>query len=245
MYRGNGESVTVKDLQSTVDYSFGVFTLSPYGNYGEPSTISYRYDFPSEPTSYSEIEKIRKTTQWIAPEDGYFRFVGVATSGSGGSFTTKSHGAGTPSYYSGGSGGSGGIVVSDYTLNKGDIVEFVVNGDVSFHKNNENIAKATRGTNGSSAQHISSDTSNDRYYNGAGGTAGTASGGNVANVSGTAGNKGVSNDSGGGAPVRTVWNGYYTSSGFGAIYRENRTPGTGTAAYAVVLRGNTNIPSPQ
>lgn len=245
VYRGAGESVTVKDLQSTVDYSFGVFTLSQYGNYGEPVTISYRYDFPSEPTSYSEIEKIRKTTQWIAPEDGYFRFVGVATSGSGGRFTTKSHGAGTSSYYSGGSGGSGGIVVSDYTLNKGDIVEFVVNGDVSFHKNNENIAKATRGTDGSSAQHISSDTSNDRYYNGAGGTAGTASGGNVANVSGTAGNKGVSNDSGGGAPVRTVWNGYYTSSGFGAIYRENRTPGTGTAAYAVVLRGNTNIPSPQ
>lgn len=245
VYRGNDESVTVKDLQSTVDYSFGVFTLSQYGNYGEPVTISYRYDFPSEPTSYSEIEKIRKTTQWIAPEDGYFRFVGVATSGSGGRFTTKSHGAGTPSYYSGGSGGSGGIVVSDYTLNKGDIVEFVVNGDVSFHKNNENIAKATRGTDGRSARYISSDTSNDRYYNGAGGTAGTASGGNVANVSGTAGNTGVSNDSGGGAPVRTVWNGYYTSSGFGAIYRENRTPGTGTAAYAVVLRGNTNIPSPQ
>ena len=135
------------------------------------------------------------------------------------------------------------------TLNKGDIVEFVVNGDVSFHKNNENIAKATRGTDGSSAQHISSDTSNDRYYNGAGGTAGTASGGNVANVSGTAGNKGVGNDSGGGAPVRTVWNGYYTSSGFGAIFWKRclRTdsPGTGTAAYAVVLRGNTNIPSPQ
>lgn len=244
MYRGNGESVTVKDLQSTVDYSFGVFTLSQYGNYGEPVTISYRYDFPSEPTSYSEIEKIRKTTQWIAPETGYFKIIALAKSGDGG--TPAVVDSGSQLRYSAGGGGSGAIVVSIFKMSKGEKVFLTINSDVSVNFNDE-TALATSGKNGEGAK---------EQIGGYGrpGTGGEATGGNAENINGTRGEVG---DGGheegifpGGAGATNSYNGYSTTGGTGEGLSKNtgynKTPRTyGTAAYVVILRGNTNIPSPQ
>lgn len=242
VYRGAGESVTVKDLQSTVDYSFGVFTLSQYGNYGEPVTISYRYDFPSEPTSYSEIEKIRKTTQWAAPEDGYFQFIGVAKSGNGGTGNSGYRGYNV----SGGSGGSGGIVVSEFKLHKSDTVSLSVNGNITITCLAE-TATATAGGNGTNGRIWDPGTGAIRRSGGDGGSAGRASGGNVSNVQGKNGNDGDApgqNESASiASAVSTVYQSYSTRSGrgLGAVPDAE----SGTAAYVVVLRGNTNNPSPQ
>ena len=228
VYRGNGESVTVKDLQSTVDYSFGVFTLSPYGNYGEPATISYRYDFPSEPTSYIEIEKITNTTQWVAPEDGYFKFIGLAKSGDGGSNASWN----TTVY--GGSGGTGGIVASVFRLQKNDVVSITITNNVTIKSSNE-TATATSGGNGTGGK-ITHPTGWSGDH-GKGGAAGSASGGNLANVTGRVGQNGAS--SGAGSSYTNSYSGYSTTSGAGGANN------SGTNAYAVILRGNTNTPSPQ
>lgn len=228
VYRGNGESVTVKDLQSTVDYSFGVFTLSPYGNYGEPATISYRYDFPSEPTSYIEIEKITNTTQWVAPEDGYFKFIGLAKSGDGGSNDSWN----TTVY--GGSGGTGGIVASVFRLQKNDVVSITITNNVTIKSSNE-TATATSGGNGTGGK-ITHPTGWSGDH-GKGGAAGSASGGNLANVTGRVGQNGAS--SGAGSSYTNSYSGYSTTSGAGGANN------SGTNAYAVILRGNTNTPSPQ
>ena len=228
VYRGNGESVTVKDLQSTVDYSFGVFTLSPYGNYGEPATISYRYDFPSEPTSYIEIEKITNTTQWVAPEDGYFKFIGLAKSGDGGSNDSWN----TTVY--GGSGGTGGIVASVFRLQKNDVVSITITNNVTIKSSNE-TATATSGGNGTGGK-ITHPTGWSGDH-GKGGAAGSASGGNLANVTGRVGQNGAS--SGAGSSYTNSYSGYSTTSGAGGANN------LGTNAYAVILRGNTNTPSPQ
>ena len=234
--------MTVKDLQSTVDYSFGVFTLSPYGNYGEPATISYRYDFPSEPTSYSEIEKIRKTTQWIAPEDGYFKFIGVAKSGDGGTGNSGYRGYNV----SGGSGGSGGIVVSEFKLHKSDTVSLSVNGNITITCLAE-TATATAGSNGSNGRLYETSSGQLVRSAGNGGSAGQASGGNVSNVQGKNGNDGDApgqNESASiASAVSTVYQSYSTRSGRGLDAVPDAE--SGTAAYVVVLRGNTNTPSPQ
>ena len=224
VYRGNGESVTVKDLQSTVDYSFGVFTLSPYGNYGEPATISYRYDFPSEPTSYIEIEKITNTTQWVAPEDGYFKFIGLAKSGDGG----RNDSWNITVY--GGSGGTGGIVASVFRLHKNDVVSITITNNVAIKSSNE-TATATSGGNGTGGK-ITHATGWSGDH-GKGGAAGSASGGNLANVTGRAGQNGAS--SGAGSSYTNSYSGYSTTSGAGGANH------SGTNAYAVILRGNTNI----
>ena len=219
-----------------------MFTLSQYGNYGEPVTISYRYDFPSEPTSYSEIEKIRKTTQWIAPEDGYFRFVGVATSGNGG---TGNSGYGGYNV-SGGSGGSGGIVVSEFKLHKSDTVSLSVNGNITITCLAE-TATATAGGNGTNGRMWDSGTGAIRRSGGDGGSAGRASGGNVSNVQGKNGNDGDAPEQNESASiasaVSTVYQSYSTRSGRGLGTVPDAE--SGTAAYVVILRGNTNTPSPQ
>lgn len=86
--------------------------------------------FSDPPTGYIEIEKIKSSKTWIAPEDGFFQFIALAASGDGGYCDSAMHGE--QELAGGGSGGSGGIVVSNFTLNKGDSVNLSVGGSASI-----------------------------------------------------------------------------------------------------------------
>ena len=197
--------------------------------------------FPDPPTGYAEIEQIRTSKTWTAPEDGYFKFIGLAKSGDGGYSAANRRG------YGGGSGGSGGIVSSVFILNQGDTVSLTINKDIVI-VNGLETANAYQGKDGQ----IGKTSTNNSWTGsaGRGGSAGTANGGNLINQNGIAGNNGKESDptSGdwnpsvfGGKSVSNTYAGYSTKSGQGAD-RNGMSQGTGTAAYVVVLRGNTNIP---
>ena len=197
--------------------------------------------FPDPPTGYAEIEQIRTSKTWTAPEDGYFKFIGLAKSGDGGYSAANRRG------YGGGSGGSGGIVSSVFMLNQGDTVSLTINKDIVI-VNGLETANAYQGKDGQ----IGKTSTNNSWTGsaGRGGSAGTANGGNLINQNGIAGNNGKESDptSGdwnpsvfGGKSVSNSYAGYSTKSGQGAD-RNGMSQGAGTAAYVVVLRGNTNIP---
>ena len=143
---------------------------------------------------------------------------------------------------SGGSGGSGGIVVSVFKLSQNETVSISISGNVTISCKEES-ATATAGGKGSAGQLNYSGTY-PRPNAGSGGSAGSASGGNLANIQGNRGNDGdeVDRSESGYASdspsVSTSYNGYSTTSGKGTVTTQ---AGTGTAAYVVVLRGNTNI----
>ena len=198
--------------------------------------------FPEPPSNFIEIEKISSSKMWTVPEDGYFKIIGVAASGNGGKYVTKSLGAGTPLYYNGGSGGTGSIVASVYPLNKGDVLEIKIDGNIQIVKSGEELAKATKGSNGKSGIHESRPGENDYYGYGDGGSGGNASGGNVANINGKKGNRGSGGFGGGGSSVSISYEGFSTASGRGAT-NSGSTPGSGSSAYAVIFRGNTNLTS--
>lgn len=235
IYRGTDETCTATGLKQSTDYYFAIYTVSSLGVYKQPIVKSYRFDFPEPPTGYDEIETVSKSKTWSAPEDGYFKFIGVAKSGDGASgdwFGINRCG--------GGSGGSGGIVVTVLQLYKGQEVNLTVSGDVSIVFDDTN-ASATAGGRGNSPK------------NGAGGTggwAGSASGGSEQNIPGRTGNSGGSVQQGtarGGGSVSTTYEGKTTTSGRGGSWGdagEISPPTNGTAAKVVILRGNTNIPSP-
>ena len=48
--------------------------------------------FPDTPTSYLELERVTSSKVFVAPEDGWFEFIGLAASGKGGSTSTMMHG---------------------------------------------------------------------------------------------------------------------------------------------------------
>lgn len=245
--------MTVKDLQSTVDYSFGVFTLSQYGNYGEPVTISYRYDFPSEPTDYLDCAEISHTTEYEVPENGYFRIDVIGAGGKGGSeLSTKS---GSTAIASAGGGGTGGYARSEVKLYKGDIISISFSDTltVSSSKYGINIQVTHGGIGGNAIDYCNA---------GSGGYAGHATGGNKLNQSGRSGSKGNTQSSrrsisgGAGASYQTLvitntktYNIYggngagaddIISSSYHVILATN-----GNNAMVFISRGNTNIPSPQ
>ena len=136
----------------------------------------------------------------------------------------------------GGSGGSGGIVVSNFTLNKGDSVNLSVGGSASISQGGKK-ATATSGGKGTDGN-VGHPTVT---HVGTGGSSGTASGGNLKNISGNKGNNGrhlsgndYSQNDAAGKSVSTTYGKYSTTSGSG---NSNK----GSAAYIVVLRGNTNL----
>lgn len=191
--------------------------------------------FPDTPTSYLELERVTSSKVFVAPEDGWFEFIGLAASGKGGREDYASWGE--PVEAGGGSGGAGGIVVSVFPLNAGDTVSLSIGTNVSISTNDE-TATATAGTNGGDGKLINSSTGG---VGGSGGTGGKASGGNIANQNGPDGNRGryvTGSNSGAGQPVSNSYKGYSTTSGSGGS-------GTGSTAYIVVLRGNTNLPLSQ
>lgn len=238
IYRGTGTTVTASNLVRLEEYYWAVFTIDEGGSYRTPVVSEmYSYDYPDPPTSYSEIEKLYSSETWVAPEDGYFQFICLAKSGDGGrgrTFSSPTHG-----YSGGGAGGAGGIAVSNFSFYAGDEVTITINSSITLAVKGENMV-ATSGGNGSSkADNVSSP----------GGSGGGATGGNVANQTGATGNRGKygynSGERYGGAAVSNSYGGYSTTSGYGGYYVVNdQAAGTGTAAYVVVLRGNTNIPSP-
>ena len=242
IFRGTNETCTARDLKPSTDYYFAVFTLSAEGGTkGGVNSGVYRFDFPEEPTDWSEIEKVTSgSREWAAPEDGWFKIVAVAKSGDGG-LSGQSPGGDLTRQASGGSGGSGGIVVHKEGLSKGDIVEVNIDsfGDIDINVN-ANTIRATHGGNGG----------NGIMYNsiggvgGGAGTPGEAYDGNVQNISGKSGNNGtVGQDNTSTSGVSNSYEQYVTTSGYGEAKRRAGA-GSGTAAYVVILRGNTNIPSP-
>lgn len=256
VYRGAGESVTVKDLQSTVDYSFGVFTLSQYGNYGEPVTISYRYDFPSEPTDYLDCAEISETTEYEIPEDGWFRIDAISKAGNGGSPATSENSDGYGMATCGG-GASGSHARSELPFNKGDKISITVSGNVEVKKGDDTLLQVTAGGNGGKAGAKGASA-------GTGGKPGTATGGNKVNENGVKGAAGIKltgtsferdfyGGNGGTLTIQINTTESYTSKGGRGAggrreYHGNMThlPATnGTGATVFISRGNTNIPSPQ
>lgn len=231
IYRGTDETCTATGLEQSTDYYFAIYTVSGLGAYKQPVVKSYRFDFPEEPTSYSEIEQMKNSREWEAPETGWFKFIGLAQSGDGMSGNQYSG----RDRVTGGSGGSGGIVVSVLALSKGEKVSITISGNVNINYGEES-AKATAGKNGTIGK---LDDDGRGGTPGVGGAAGTASGGNLENIQGTKGTDGKMNVSSV-SSVSTVYEKYRTTGGYGQVYNVNY----GTTAYVVVLRGNTNTPSP-
>ena len=245
IYRGTGETVSANGLEHLKNYYWGVFTVNAEGGTRGPVISDvYSYDFPEEPTEYSEIEKIYNTEEWVAPETGYFKIVALAKSGDGGTPAVVLS-SGSQLRYTAGGGGSGAIVVSIFKMSKGEKVLLTINSDVSVNFNDE-TALATSGKNGEGAR-------NQTGGYGYGGAGGEATGGNTENINGTSGRGGKGGDYEGafpgGAGATNSYDGYSTTGGTGEGLSENtgdnKTPRTyGTAAYVVILRGNTNNPSP-
>lgn len=240
IYRGTGTTVTASDLVRLEEYYFAVFTIDEAGSHRSPVVSEmYSYDFPAEPTSYSEIEQVTTSKTFIAPEDGWFEFIGLAVSGKGGASASRTWGV--PHVGGGGGGGAGGVVVSVFALNKGESVTLSVGGSVSISCKGE-VAIAYGGSGGTNATVYSQ---NQFIAPGDGGSGGSASGGNVANLNGNAGGDGHyyvdpnNTWDAYGAGASNGYGGYYTRGGDG-----RNIQATPNYAYIVVLRGNTNISSP-
>lgn len=238
IYRGTGETVTASGLVRLSEYYWAIFTVSVEGSYGTPVfSEMYSYNFPDKPTSWIEIVKPTSNYTFIAPETGWFMFIGLAMSGGGGKGDAYSNSEGVHKT-GGGGGGSGGIIVSRFALSEGESASITINGlETSIiYKDHKSTAKS--GTVGEAAK-------GSKVGNG--GIGGAASGGTVANIRGSNGGSGSRapyDDSkrAGGDGGRTTYMNYVTAGGSGG--EKNILPSGGTAAYAVILRGNTNIPSP-
>lgn len=238
IYRGTDETCTATGLKQSTDYYFAIFTVSSLGVYKQPVVKSYRFDFPEEPTSYSEIEQIKgDSREWEAPETGWFKFIGLAASGNGG-ITLGAYSGKT--VQSSGGGGCGGIVVCVFALTKGETVSINASYDVVVAHNGE-TATANHGNNGGNA----SDN-----IPGNGGDGGNASGGNKENIPGTKGANGNNGSNAGyvygGNGSTNTYDKYSTVGGNGKGHTPSGVvqPTNGTNACCVILRGNTNIASP-
>ena len=180
IYRGTDQTCTATGLEQSTDYYFAVYTVSGLGVYGQPVISDvYRYDFPAEPTEYSEIEEITDSTTWKLPEDGYFLICALGKSGNGGrglSIISAAGGGGTTicSLAAGGSGGTGSFaekVVSGY---KGDEYVFTItNSDTKVDYLGAAIINAKAGGNGTDGYRYGS--GNSWVKNGSGGNGGTSS----------------------------------------------------------------------
>ena len=205
------------------------------------------YVFPDEPTSWSEISKPTANTVFYAPEQGWFKIIGVAKSGDGGMTDNTTSTTGDIVHSGGGGGGSGGIIACVFALEQGDSVSVSINGNVTV-THGDTTAVATQGGNGGSGRYDGSGGAHG--VGGSGGNAGGASGANLVNQPGQRGGTGgwdMDERSANIAP----WDQLYGSSKTNKYEAYSTTSGKGdgkskgTAAYAVILRGNTNLPLDQ
>ena len=178
--------------------------------------------FPVEPTSWSQISKVTSSTTFTAPEQGWFKFIGVARSGDGGGGNTWSS-TGTRYYRGGGSGGSGAIVASIFPLEQGETVTITLGSSATIACKGES-AYAGAGGNG--------------------GSAGTANGGNLINKNGSTGETGgfdTERNTGGSSRTNT-YEGFSTTSGAGGYAPGDQSMSADPkSAFAVIFRGNTNL----
>lgn len=249
IYRGTGTTVTASNLVRLEEYYWAVFTVDEGGSYRTPVVSEmYSYDFPDEPTSYSDLIMVGSTQTWTAPEDGYFRFIVCGRGGDGGGYPNSNG-----SIYGGGGGGAGGIAVSVFALNKGETVSCICSIVQTQINYNGNVATANPGENGEDG---SITTQNPT---GQGGAGGSASGGNVINKRGRRGEDGLRWTINGDSPTYNTEGGGGTNSydgktiyggqgeGHGGSSTSNDYPiaaTAGTTARIYIQRGNTNIAAP-
>lgn len=248
IYRGTGTTVTASNLVRLEEYYWAVFTVDEGGSYRTPVVSEmYSYDFPDEPTSYSDLIMVASTKTWTAPEDGYFRFIVCGRGGDGGGYP---HSNG--SIYGGGGGGAGGIAVSVFALNKGETVSCICSTVQTQINYNGNVATANPGEDGEEGRITSENPT------GKGGAGGTATGGNVTNKKGGRGENGIlwtanadppNYDTRGDGGTNS-YDGKTISGGRGEGHRNKYPndisirPTAGTTARIYIQRGNTNVPSP-
>lgn len=248
IYRGTGTTVTASGLVQLEEYYFAVFTIDEAGSHRSPVVSEmYSYDFPAEPTSWTEIETLSDSESWVAPENGWFKFVCAAKCGNGGTSIVAWDGgypgARPPHEYwgiSGGAGGAGGYSESKVSKFKDEIVEITFsNGSISCL--DISVTAGGDGGEGFSSSH--------------GGAGGTASGGNLVNTDGTAGAPGVvgNHHAGSSSSISMAatqgglrGDGERGGNGAGVTNGNENSPaaGVGAAAYVKIYRGNTNVPAP-
>lgn len=256
IYRGTGETVSANGLERLKNYYWGVFTVNAEGGTRGPVTTEvYSFDFPTEPTEYTEIEKIYATREWEAPEDGWFKFIIASSGGRGGESHCSSWGSSTGIRFGAG-GGSPGCAVSEIAMNKGEKMLLTVSAtDITCSVKDVQMV-STRGDDGGLY---------NSNPNGNGGDGGTATGGNKSNHNGIkGGSTGGSEQSGSyygsyvagrsGGNLQVEGYSFYGGTGGGGtrILNEGRfyvwgaqiLPTNGSTAVCIVLRGNTNIPAP-
>lgn len=248
IYRGTGTTVTASNLVRLEEYYWAVFTVDEGGSYRTPVVSEmYSYDFPDEPTSYSDLITVASTKTWTAPEDGYFRFIVCGRGGDGGGYP---HSNG--SIYGGGGGGAGGIAVSVFALNKGETVSCICGIAQTQINYNGNVATANPGEDGEDGRITSENPT------GKGGAGGTATGGNVTNKKGGRGENGILwtanadppnyNTRGDGGTNSYDGKTIYGGRGEGHINKYPNDisirPTAGTTARIYIQRGNTNVAAP-
>lgn len=249
IYRGTGTTVTASGLVQLEEYYFAVFTIDEAGSHRSPVVSEmYSYDFPAEPTSWTEIETLSDSESWVAPENGWFKFVCAAKCGNGGKSTVMWDGgypgARPPHEYwglSGGAGGAGGYSESKVSKFKDEIVEITFsNGSISCLD-----ISVTAGGNGTDSPQSTRP----------GGAGGTAIGGNITNINGEAGAPGVNGGHyiGSSSSISMAatqgglrGDGQRGGNGAGITNGNENSPaaGVGAAAYVKIYRGNTNVPAP-
>lgn len=249
IYRGTRTTVTASNLVRLEEYYWAVFTVDEGGSYRTPVVSEmYSYDFPDEPTSYSDLITVASTKTWTAPEDGYFRFIVCGRGGDGGGYP---HSNG--SIYGGGGGGAGGIAVSVFALNKGETVSCICSIAQTQINYNGNVATANPGKDGEDGRITTQNPT------GKGGAGGSASGGNVINKRGGRGENGLLWTINGDPPNYDTkgdggtnsYDGKTIYGGRGEGHRGSSAsndrpikPTAGTTARIYIQRGNTNVPSP-
>lgn len=248
IYRGTGETVSANGLEQLVNYYFGVFTVNAEGGTQGPVVSDvYSYDFPSEPTEWSEVTKLTNSQEYTFPEVGWFKIVAVAGSGRGANALDGYYhgGGGYWHCFSGGSGGSGGISVSKTSTQMNEKIMINISNNEIIITELNMVSKPGWNASPGFIRGPGSGTVS------AGGTAGSASGGNLENIPGKRGNNGNYRNSNQGIPsyltpgpsVSTNYDKYSTTSGIGGRWPDGNGS-AGTGAYVVILRGNTNTPSP-
>lgn len=209
---------------------------------------------PPKPTSWSEITKLYNSSEWIAPEDGWFKIIIAGRGGNGG--RSDSRWGKSTAIYLGAGGGSPGCAVSEVALQQGESVRITIDGYNCSCAIKDISMQAEKGGDGKTA----GATEN-------GGDGGKASGGNKHNYEGIRGIKsGAQEQSMDYSYTSTVYgrkggqlnvDGYsfYGGTGGGGtlvavegnsngvrVWNREVSPSGGSAPICIILRGNTNIP---
>lgn len=210
---------------------------------------------PPKPTSWSEITKLYNSSEWIAPEDGWFKIIIAGRGGNGG--RSDSRWGKSTAINMGAGGGSPGCAVSEIALQQGESVRITIDRYNCSCVIKDISMQATKGGDGKTASTTAEN----------GGDGGKSSGGNKHNYEGIRGVKsGAQEQSMDYSYTSTVYgrkggqlnvDGYsfYGGTGGGGtlvavegnsngvrVWNREVSPSGGSAPICIILRGNTNIP---